>query len=94
MQTLSKITIIVLIVSFLASGCSSKKAVVLESEKPAAKPKVVNQLKLQRLWSVDLGSSYSRDSEGFQIQQEGGIIYAASQSGQVKAIEQRLQDTR
>jgi len=84
MNTLFKSSIVALTALFIASCATNNK--IPESQKAAEKPKITNQINIERQWSVDLGSDYSVDSNGFQAKKESGIIYTANQSGAVKAI--------
>jgi outer membrane protein assembly factor BamB len=87
-SSLRKVThLSVLLVCVFLASCSGKKEVVLESAKPAAKPKIQSNIKLDRIWSVNLGSSFKSDIAGFQLQHDGEFLYAIAQSGDVGSID-------
>ncbi len=80
-----KITFLV-ILGLLAS-CASKKGAENTVLSPVKKPKVENSVKVKRLWSRSVGGSFNKDSAGFQITADKGVIFAASQSGNLAAYE-------
>jgi len=84
--TLNPVLLAVILMVSITS-CASKKEVVLESEKPLDKPKVANQLKLEKIWSANTGSNFTNDSNGFQAKIDSGTIYTANQSGNVSAVD-------
>lgn len=72
---------------FSITSCGGKKEVVLESAKAAEKPKVEKGIKLEKVWSINVGADFSSDSAGFQIKKDDDFLYVATQSGDIASID-------
>ncbi len=71
----------------LLTNCATKKSNESTILAPAKKPNVENTVKTKRLWTQDIGSSFNKDSAGFQISADKDSLYVASQSGNVAAFD-------
>lgn len=85
MYSLTKKIFIICLVIFVAS-CGGKKSSSNALE-PNKKPKVKNVFDLKRVWSRDIGGSFKKDISGFQLTADNDVIYGATKSGRLAAIE-------
>lgn len=79
--------VFIMLASLMLVACnSSKNQSIIPEDKPNKKPKAENTFKLKQIWSSSIGGGFGSDFTGFKVEVANGIAYAASPSGDVRAI--------
>lgn len=79
--------ILTALISMMLISCSStRNESAVPEDKPNKKPAIENTVKLKQRWSSSVGSGFDTNTIGFKIAIFAGITYAASPSGDIRAI--------
>ena len=76
------ISSLIIVVASCGGKNTSKNAI-----QPNKKPKVKNTFKVTKNWSKSIGGSFKKDIDGFRLTVDKGVIYGATQSGNIAAFE-------
>lgn len=77
----------ILLVSLAACGGNSNKESFFTEEKPGKKPKVKNQVDIDRVWRASLGKSIESGAIALSPELRGDHIYAAATNGRAYKID-------